>query len=197
MKTVYIKHLAQLYTGFTIRESIDYLEYGEIKAIQIKDLPKESHQIDTSLLTCIDWKYDSKPQFLSHNTILLVARGKPSAYLFTGNIEDKVVASNPFIVINLTEDTLLPEYLVWYLNHSTDAKNYFSSISRGTSFLIFTLSVVKELPIKIPPLEIQQQIIDGYAQTLLEKKCVEKFIQLRQEYNTAFAEQLLNTNYGV
>ncbi|MBE2893916.1 restriction endonuclease subunit S [Spirabiliibacterium falconis] len=194
MKTVLLKHLAQLYTGFTIRESIDYLEYGEVNAVQIKDLPKDSHQIDTALLTGIEWKYDSKPQFLPHNAILLVARGEPTAYLFSGSIEDKVVASNPFIVINLVNEELLPEYLVWYLNHSMTAKNYFSSASRGSSFQIITLAVVKELPVNIPPLAVQQHIIGQHSQALAEQKCFERLIQLRQEYNAAMAEHLLNAN---
>ena len=56
MKTILLKHLAQLNSGFTIRESIDYLEYGEVKAVQIKDLSKQSHQIDTGLLTGIEWR---------------------------------------------------------------------------------------------------------------------------------------------
>ncbi|STZ76530.1 restriction endonuclease subunit S [Bergeriella denitrificans] len=194
MKTILLKYIAQLYTGFTIRESIDYLDYGEVSAVQIKDLPKDSNRIDTALLTGIEWKYDSKPQFLAHNAILLVARGEPAAYLFGGTLADKVVASNPFIVINLAQNGLLPEYLVWYLNHSAMAKGYFSSVSRGTSFPILTLGVVKELPVKIPPLAVQQQIIKRHIQMEAEKKHFNQLIQLRQEYNAALAEQLLNAN---
>lgn len=194
MKPVLLKHLAQLYTGFTIRESIDYLDYGEVNAVQIKDLPKDSYQIDTTRLTGIEWKYDSKPQFLPHNAILLVARGEPAAYLFTGHIEDKVVASNPFIVINLESKELLPEYMVWYLNHSMTAKSYFASVLRGTSLPILNLSAVKELPVKTPPLAIQKQIIERHSQALLEKKCFEQLIALRQEYNAVLSEQLLNAN---
>lgn len=194
MKTVLLKHLAQLYTGFTIRESIDYLDYGEVNAVQIKDLPKDSHHIDTQLLTGIEWKYDSKPQFLPHNAVLLVTRGEPSAYLFTGTLEDKVVASNPFVVMNLTRNELLPEYLVWYLNHATAAKSYFSSVSRGTSLPIYTLAMVKELPVTVPPFAVQQKIIERHKQAQLEKKSFEALIKLRQEYNAALAEQLLNVN---
>lgn len=193
MKPILLKHLAQLYTGFTIRESIDYLEYGEVNAVQIKDLPKDSHQIDTALLTGIEWKYDSKPQFLPHNAILLVARGEPTAYLFTGTVEDKVVASNPFIVINLTEESILPEYLVWYLNHASMAKNYFSAVSRGSAMPITTLSALKELPVQIPPLATQKQIIEQHQQAQHEKRLFEQLIQLRQEYNTALAETLLHS----
>ena len=139
MKTILLKHLAQLNSGFTIRESIDYLEYGEVKAVQIKDLSKQSHQIDTDLLTGIEWRYDSKPQYLSHNAILLTSRGELAAYLFKGDIEDKVVASNSFIIINIIEETVLPEFMVWYLNNAIAAKNYFSSASRGSSLPITTV----------------------------------------------------------
>lgn len=193
MKPILLKHLAQLYTGFTIRESIDYLQYGEVKAIQIKDLPKNHHHIDTQSLTGIEWKYDSKPQFLPHNTILLVARGEPSAYLFTGGLKDKVVASNPFIIINLLSDDVLAEYLVWYLNHAHAAKNHFASVSRGSALPITTLSAVKELPVKIPSLSQQQEILTRHQQAQEEQKLLQQLIVLRQEYNTAFAENILNS----
>lgn len=192
MKPILLKHLAQLYTGFTIRESIEYLDYGEVKAVQIKDLPKNHHHIDKESLTGIGWKYDSKPQFLPHNAILLVARGEPAAYLFTGNLEDKVVASNPFIIIKLLEDKVLPEYLVWYLNHANMAKNYFALTSRGSTLPLITLNSVKELPVQLPSLSQQQQIIEQYKQTQYEKKMLEQLITLRQEYNAVFAESILN-----
>lgn len=195
MKPILLKHLAQLYSGFTIRESIDYLDFGEVKTVQIKDLPKHHQQIDTECLTGIEWKYDSKPQFLPHNAILLVARGEPSAYLFTGSLKDKVVASNPFIIINLNCDDVLAEYLVWYLNYANTARNYFMSMSRGSTLPITTLAALKELPVQLPPLTLQQQIVAQHKQTLHEKALLEKWSTLREEYYHAFAEQILNSTH--
>ena len=182
MKTILLKHLAQLNSGFTIRESIDYLEYGEVKAVQIKDLSKQSHQIDTGLLTGIEWRYDSKPQYLSHNAILLTSRGELAAYLFKGDIEDKVVASNSFIIINVIEETVLPEFMVWYLNNAIAAKNYFS------------VGALKELPVIVPNLAQQKEIIQRHLHAQREKQYLEQLIQLRHEYNNALAEQLLMKN---
>ena len=194
MKTILLKHLAQLNSGFTIRESIDNLEYGEVKAVQIKDLPKQSYQIDTDLLTGIEWRYDSKPQYLSHNAILLTSRGELAAYLFKGNIGDKVVDSNSFIIINIIEDTILPEFMVWYLNNAIAAKNYFSSVSRGSSLPITTVGALKELPVAVPTLVQQQEIIYRHLHAQREKQYLEQLIQLRHEYNNALAEQLLMKN---
>ena len=194
MKTILLKHLAQLNSGFTIRESIDYLEYGEVKAVQIKDLSKQSHQIDTDLLTGIEWRYDSKPQYLSHNAILLTSRGELAAYLFKGDIEDKVVAINSFIIINIIEETVLPEFMVWYLNNAIAAKNYFSSVSRGSSLPITTVGALKELPVTIPTLAQQKEIVQRHLHAQREKQYLEQLIQLRHEYNNALAEQLLMKN---
>lgn len=194
MKTILLKHLAQLNSGFTIRESIDYLEYGEVKAVQIKDLSKQNHLIDIDLLTGIEWRYDSKPQYLSHNAILLTSRGELAAYLFKGDIEDKVVASNSLIIINIVEETVLPEFMVWYLNNAIAAKNYFSSVSRGSSLPITTVGALKELPVTIPTLAQQKEIIERHLHAQREKQYLEQLIQLRHEYNNALAEQLLMKN---
>ena len=194
MKTILLKHLAQLNSGFTIRESIDNLEYGEVKAVQIKDLPKQSYQIDTNLLTGIEWRYDSKPQYLSHNAILLTSRGELAVYLFKGDIGDKVVASNSFIIINVIEETVLPEFMVWYLNNAIAAKNYFSSVSRGSSLPITTVGALKELPVIVPNLAQQKEIIQRHLHAQREKQYLEQLIQLRHEYNNALSEQLLMKN---
>ena len=53
--------------------------------------------------------------------------------------------------------------------------------------------MAKEFPIKIPPITIQKQIIDRHTQALTEQKKLEQLIALRQEYNAALAEQILNT----
>lgn len=191
LKTL-LKHKASLYTGFTIRESLEHIDYGDIKTIQIKDLPKDSQIIDTEHLTGIQWRYDSKPQFLTHNAILLVARGEPSAYIFKGDVSDKVVVSNPFIVITLNDNQLLPEFVLWYLNHSQTAKQHFTINARGNALPITTIATVKELPMVIPPLSAQQQILQMIQETNAEAEMFLRLISLKQAYNQALFEHLLN-----
>lgn len=186
-----LKHKASLYTGFTIRESIEHIDYGDVKAVQIKDLPKDSHIINTEHLTGIDWRYESKPQFLKHNAVLLVARGEPSAYLFTGDESDKVVVSNPFIVITVQSNELLPEFLVWYINHSQDAKAHFATNAHGNALPITTISTVKELPIAIPPLAMQQQILQMHQDTNTQANLFDRLIALKKAYNETFFELML------
>ena len=123
-----------------------------------------------------------------------MSRGEPAAYLFTGDINEKVVASNPFIIIYLNDKTILPEFMVWYLNNAITAKNYLNSVSRGSSLPITTIGALKELPVIVPPLAQQQEIIYRHLHMQKEKQHLEQLIQLRHEYNNALAEQLLIKN---
>ena len=84
--------------------------------------------------------------------------------------------------------------MVWYLNNAIAAKNYFSSVSRGSSLPITTVGALKELPVTIPTLAQQKEIIQRHLHAQREKQYLEQLIQLRQEYNNALAEQLLMKN---
>lgn len=189
--SIQLKYLADLYTGFTIRESLDHIDTGDVKAIQIKDLPKDSRIIDTQAITSIDWHYDSKPQFLSYNSVLLVARGTPSAFVFKGTEKDRVVVSNPFIVINLKNDGILPDYLAWYISNSQMAKSHFESNSTGIALPITTIKTVKELPVVLPSIDKQKHILALETQAILEAQVFKRLTLLRHEHNLAAAEKIL------
>lgn len=196
--TLLLKYLASsVYTGFTIRESIEHIEAGDIKTLQIRALPRNNHVIDITNAKPIDWRYDSKPQFLLHNSLIVVSRGEPIAYLFKGDESDKVVVSNMSIVINLAYYDLLPEYLVWYINNASMAKQHFKLNARGANLALTTLSTVRELPVIIPSLNQQHQILQLEQEALAEKQAFEKLTQLRQEYNHAKSEQILTNTQSL
>lgn len=191
--TVILKHLAGIYTGFTIRESISYLAHGDIKLLQSKDLPKDTPVIDTSQLTHIDWRYDSEPNYLKNGSVVLLARGEPEAYVFKGDESDQVIVGHIFIVINLKADTINPDYLAWYINHSSLAKQHFEINSKGVMLSMTSISTVRDLPLVIPTIQEQQEILDRHQQAYDEAQTFKKLTKLRQEYNQAFNEQLLDT----
>ena len=189
--TTTLKRLAEIYTGFTLRESVSYLAHGDTKLLQSKDLPKDSSVIDAIDLTRIEWKYDSQPQYLEQGSVILLARGKPQAYLYKGNRDDKVIVGHIFIVINLHTDTINPEYLTWYINSSSIAKQHFETNSTGSTLNMTSISTVRDLPIVIPTIEEQQQILQRQEQLKIEADLLKSLTKLRQDYSVAFDEQIL------
>lgn len=189
--TTTLKRLADIYTGFTLRESVSYLANGDTKLLQSKDLPKDSFTIDATTLTHIDWKYDSQPQYLKHGSVVLLARGEPKAYFYSGIESDQVIVGHIFIVINLKTDDIDPKYLTWYINKSSIAKRHFEIHSTGSTLNMTSISTVKDLPIVIPTIEEQQQILQRYEQSKIEVDLFKSLFKLRQDYNDAFDEQIL------
>ena len=189
---ILLKYLSSsIYTGFTIRESVEHIDYGDVKILQIKDLPRVGKFVDIDTATPIEWRYDSKPQFLSHNSIVIISRGEPSAYLFKGDQSDKVVVSNMSIVVNLATQDLLPEYLVWYINNASQAQQHFKINARGSAINLTTINAIRELPVIIPSIEEQEHILQLEQEAQREKQNFETLIALRQEHNIAQAEQIL------
>ena len=189
--TTILKRLADIYTGFTLRESVSYLASGDTKLLQSKDLPKDSFTINATPLTRIDWKYDSQPQYLKHGSVVLLARGEPKAYVYHGAEEDQVIVGHIFIVINLTTDDIDPEYLTWYINKSSIAKRHFETNSTGSTLNMTSISTVRDLPIVIPTIQEQQQILQRQEQSKVEAEVFKSLLKLRQDYNDAFDEQIL------
>lgn len=187
-----LKRIANIYTGFTIRESVSYLDYGNTKLLQSKDLPNEGYEInDISGLSAISWRYDSEPQYLKEGSVIVLARGKPKAFVFNGTIRDRVIVGHIFIAINLTTSDVDPNYLAWYINNSGLAKKHFEVNSSGSVLNMTSVSTVRDLPLVIPDLDEQEGILKRNLQTQQDIDALKRMIELRKEYNQAYNEQLI------
>lgn len=188
-----LKNIADIYTGFTQRPSdpdkpVDTFDF---KTIQIKDLPKDQVVISEGQWSGLEWIYDSKPQFLLHNSIVIVARGEPRAYVFKGSEIDRVAVSNQFIVVNLETSQIKPEFLVWYFNHSQAMRSYFEMNSRGSMLMMLSILTLKEAPIVIPTLDQQIEILGIAEEASSQTLIFQHLTNLMIEYNQAKSEQIL------
>lgn len=187
-----LKNIAELYTGFTQRWGDDSSSPSGFKIIQFKDLSSNSNYIYPKELARIDWTYDSKPHFLQTDSIIITARGNNvKAYLFKGNISDQVVVSNQFIVIELNDNKINPEYLVWYLNHAQQARTHFDLNSRGTTLLMLSIMTLRELNIIVPSLEQQNEVLKRVEDYQEEQILLQRWLRLKNEYNDALNELIL------
>jgi restriction endonuclease S subunit len=99
---------------------------------------------------------------LKQDDILFAAKGtKNFAALYRSSI-GKAVASSSLYVIrvnSLNRNTIHPEFLCWYIN-SIEGQLFLKLHAKGTALPSIPISVLQEMEISIPNLQIQQQIID-------------------------------------
>lgn len=188
---VKLKNIAEIYTGFTQRPPEKMVTHYNLKTIQTKDLTKDQILVTEDQFSHIEWCYDSTPQFLEHNSLIVAARGEVRAYVFKGQTSDQVVVSNQFLIINLSNKNVKPEFLAWYLNHAKEVRSYFEMHSRGSILMMLGIPTLKEASIIIPSLAEQEAILQMTDEARQEAEIFHKLIALKTEYNQLVIEKIL------
>lgn len=162
--------IADIRSGFTFRERIDELNSGgNAHVAQIKDVRSAWEHTNTAMLHAhqlpmINWEGRDRA-FVSPGSILLPSRGSKGGYFRASCLapspssERPIVVSSQFLVITPKQD-VLPEFLCWLLNRA-ETQHWIAegAGSQGTSLVMLNATTVKQLPLDIPALSIQQKIV--------------------------------------
>lgn len=128
---------------------------------------------------------------LKPGDVLFAAKGtKNIAALFEAH-NPPAVASTSFFVIRLIKysgNQVMPEYLVWFLNHPTTQK-LLKSQAIGSSTASISKAVLDELEIYIPDIQTQTIILKINQLRKSEKKIRQQIDILRE---TVIQQQILN-----
>ena len=172
-----LKYITQsIRSGFQFREQLQAKENGSIKVVQMKDIQSDN-TLDSDNLAKVDVTVNDPEQFLNKGDILFRSKGYNNLGTVIEHEIDKAVAQSYFFVIRTDKNLILPEYLAWYLNQKP-AQEFFRQNSAGTSVPMISKKVLEMVEVVIPPMEIQQKIINIYNLSLKEQRI---FKQLQEK----------------
>lgn len=100
----------------------------------------------------------SEKHLLKAGDVLFAAKGTKNFAALYESHNPPCVASTSFFVIRLQDPSVMPEYLVWFLNHP-NTQAILKAQAIGTSIVSISKSVLQELEIPIPPLQTQNAIL--------------------------------------
>ena len=150
--------------------------------------------------------------FLRSPSVLFVCKGsQPKAVVFEGNTEP-TVASSSFLVLHPESPkkaakriqqepwtnwesaerawapkktweniSLDPHYLCWWLNHPATL-DHIKRFSSGSVIKAVTIRQLKELPVALPPLEVQRDIARLAELQRQEEIALQKLTELKKQY---------------
>lgn len=153
---VKLLHIASIQTGFFAKP----IATGEVVYLQAKHFD-ENGQLVGALHLDLKAEGISEKHLLRHGDILFAAKGTKNFATCYESKNPPAVASTSFFVIRLLadfQDKILPEYLVWWLNHQ-QAQSFLKGKAMGTAIVSISKAVLEELEINIPTVEIQQQVL--------------------------------------
>ncbi len=177
-----------LFSGYSFREKIEHNPNGDVGILQMKDIKENYSSFDYySIDKVSDFIFKDK-FYLQKNDILFVSKGVNNFAIAIEDINIKVVPSATFFVIRVEEKKIIPEYLVWYINQK-EAQNYLNEKKAGTYVPNLNKQDIMELPIKVPPLDIQKAIAKTAILLNQEIEILDKIKVKRKEL---IQNQLLN-----
>ncbi|HAH62484.1 MAG TPA: hypothetical protein DCL73_10355 [Treponema sp.] len=179
-----LQHIAEIRAGCPFRERLEADAAGTIRVIQLKDL-SDRNIVDFSNAVRIYMPAPSESYFLHKGDLVFRSRGYiTTAALMTEDADDVILAA-PFLRIRIHDRTLvLPDYLNWYIS-TKPAQRYFTARQAGTSVNMVAAGELAALPVPVPPLSVQQQIVDVAGLAEKEYRLETELMQKRKKYTEA------------
>lgn len=176
---VCVKDIATIQLGYSFRVRIENESAGTVSVIQMKDL-NDDGTVDVANLARVHLDI-KKHHTVQHNDIIVRSRGvTTTAAMLTEEMENAIVAA-PLIRIRVSTAKVLPEYLLWYINHP-ETQRSLQSQATGTAQRMLGKEAVEDLEIEIPDMARQKAIVELATLVGHEKELLGSLIEKRRKH---------------
>ena len=129
-------------------------------------------------------KYQSLKRFTTYTDDLIIScSGTVGKVSIIKHDDPKGIISQALLTLRVNKDLILPEFLKYFFS---SYEGYNSLVSRSTGSVQVNISkraVIEEIPLKLPPLDVQRKIV--HYLSLIDKK-----IETNKKINNYLEEQL-------
>ena len=154
---VILKDIATVHMGYSFRSRLESLTSGTVAVIQMKDLTDENI-VNCNNLIYVDMAKFNDNHFAKKNDLIFRSRSLTSTAAILSEDPGLVVVSAPLLKIRVTNPTVMPEYLNWFIRQ-LPAQIFLASHARGTTQKMISKEALEMLEIDVPPLEKQKFIV--------------------------------------
>ncbi|MDP2215805.1 MAG: restriction endonuclease subunit S [Methanolobus sp.] len=189
MHAVIIKDIATVQMGYSFRSRLEASENGKVVVIQMKDL-LDDNSVDCSRLMKIDMHTLKEQHFARKGDLVFRSRGQVNTSAIIRGNPGKAVIAAPLLRIRITNfENVLPEYLNWYISQA-DAQRYLTSVQAGTSVNMIRSKELEEMPVHLPSLKMQNNIVELAALSARERMILSALAEKRGRYISVLLMQL-------
>ncbi len=175
-----LREIADIRIGYQTRGRIEENLGGDFTIIRPQDFDGAGNLLlDQAMRFSPPSKIDPQKYLITGGDILVQARGQSHlAYMIEEPLEN-TVAANTFYIIRITEQAkVFPAYLAWWINQPL-VQAHFKQERVISTIPFISKTGLAEAPILVPPLKIQEKIIElirlwqqeqGLIRQLIQKK---------------------------
>lgn len=188
-----LKQIAEIQAGYSFRSRLEPDLKGGVRVIQMKDLNDENI-VSCEKLIRVSMETSKVGHFVKKGDLFFRSRGsQPSSAVLLEEIEKAVVAA-PLLRIRLKKpETVLPEYLNWYISQH-EAQNFLKSRATGSMQMMIGIDVLEQLEIPVPDTNVQKAVVELARLAEQEQQLMQKMAKKREHYLSRQLMQLVNEN---
>lgn len=189
-----VKKLAKIHSGHLSRRKVEAIENGTYFLLQARDVDSQTLAITPESMIRFNPALSPKDIELKDNDILFMARGSKNYAVLFKDLPEQTLAAACFFVVRVTDSRVLPGYLFWYLNQEIVKKYLERHSGRGVHMPVVRRGTLESIDIPLPPVEVQQKIIELSELMRKEQELAEQLAEKRRQVITSVCFQAINTN---
>ena len=186
---VLLKDIATVKAGHPFRGTIKEDSGGNGFVVQVKSL-KADGRIDLNSIVQTNVQGRRTPEWLKSGDVLFLSRGPKLTAAAVIDPPENVVCSPHFFVIELQNTSVLPEFLAWQFNQNS-VQRYLKKSAAGSAQVSVKRGVLENVPLTIPSVKDQKNIVNLVDCALKEKNLFTKLIENREQQLNAIAQNIL------
>jgi restriction endonuclease S subunit len=178
-----LKDIAAIHMGYSFRSRLESEKTGTVAVIQMRDLTDENI-VNCDNLAYVDMDNFNENHFVRIGDLIFRSRSLSSTSAILATDPGPAILSSPLLKIRITDPSVMPEYLNWYISQ-LPAQIFFASHARGTTQKMINKESLETLELDVPPLEKQKAIVALAALADEEQRILKQLAQKRKQYISA------------
>jgi len=165
-----IKSIAYIRMGVTLRgrDATRPVPSGSVHLVRISDISQDGKLKNDEFIRIEPNEPIKEDLFLRPGDVLFPNRGTRTTALAYRLELPHTLAGAQFFVLRPDIGRVLPEYLAWFLR-TEEAARYFEGRRKGTYIQIIQRSDLAEMEMPVPPLKVQQKIVEAASLAVEER----------------------------
>lgn len=187
---VQLGQIAEIRTGYTLRQGLDKADTGETPIVQMSDFEalREGH-IEKVNTTNMRIRY---PEWvLQEEDLLMKGRGNDLVPIVIHKVFQGALFTHPLLRMRINRELALPGYIAWVLSLS-HIQSQLQRLTAGTLLQMLKIDHLKGLELSLPSLDRQHKIQEIVQLMNQEQKLLSHIKTKRKQLVSCSIEKLLH-----
>lgn len=187
--------VAQIKTGLVLtrkKAEIEYKVKVTYNLLSLRNISEDGMFEDESFDEFNSNDYLDEHYFTKEGDVLF-RLSQPYTAVFIDKNHTNLLVPSYFAIIKVDETKVLPQFIAWFLNTSS-VKKELERAQAGTRIPSTNQQTLRSIPIELPTLSKQKQLIELYELHQKKQMLYKKLIQENEIYFRGVAQKILGGN---